>query len=140
MGSTCSTGKFKRLCILILGFIEQFHILTCSYGRMRPCGGQRALQAPIVARQLLQTIQATSPKITSMILLYPEAYLFPRLFPCTVDYAPLGAMPLSMMLKPWSGKGSMGGMGTFMEHISIRTRNHLLMTAMQQNYRSDRGA
>lgn len=67
--------------------------------------------------------------------MYPEAFLFPRLFPCTLDYAPLGAMPLAMMLKPWSGKGNTGGMGTFMEHISIRTRNPLLLTAMQQNYR-----
>lgn len=104
--------------------------------RMRPSSGMRGDKPPIAARQLLQTIHATSPESTQLALLYPEAMMFPRIFPVSVDNAPLGAMPLPMMMRPWSGQKRKTGLGTFAEHISIRVRNPRLLTAMQQSYRS----
>jgi hypothetical protein len=69
-------------------------------------------------------------------MMYPEAWLFPRIFPVSYNGAPLGAMPVSMMISPWSGRKTATGLATFMEHIATRVRNPRLLTAMQQNYRA----
>jgi hypothetical protein len=71
-----------------------------------------------------------------MILLYPEAFLFPRMFPKTLGHAPVGAMPMEMLLKPWSGQKGGMGLATLVEHIRVRTLNHRSLTSMNANYRS----
>jgi hypothetical protein len=71
-----------------------------------------------------------------MVMVYPESLLFPRLFPVTHNQAPVGAMPLPMMIAPWSGHKRKTGLGTFMEHIALRIRNPRLPHAQYQQYRA----
>jgi hypothetical protein len=70
-----------------------------------------------------------------MILLFPEAFLFPRMFPKALGHVPVGAMPMEMLLKPWSGQKRATGLATLVEHIRVRLRSHKSLTAMNQNYR-----
>jgi hypothetical protein len=57
------------------------------------------------------------------------------MFPKSVGHAPVGAMPMEMLLKPWSGNGRSTGLATLAEHIRVRILNHRSLTSMNANYR-----
>ena len=96
----------------------------------------RGNEAPIVARQLLQSIYATTPEATRTCMLYPEAMLFPRIFHSCFDDAPLGAVPLFMLMNPFGRGKNPGGLASILNHIPLRIRSPNLLTSMDQNYRS----
>lgn len=88
--------------------------------------------------QLLRSIYSTNKDAASLLLLFPDAMLFPRLFPATApDGTPLGALPFFMFYRPHGLSGSSSGnLANLLEHANIRTRNPFLPTSKQQDYRA----
>ena len=90
--------------------------------------------APVRLQRVLQHIYALMPE-DSLPLLYPEAMLFPKIFPFHVGGAPLGAMPASLFDASNAGK-DLNGLATMLEHFSVRLFDHSLLTSSDHFYLS----
>ena len=66
-------------------------------------------------------------------LIYPEALLFPKLFPINHDGAPVGALP-SVMYSEYGHSSVEYGYASLVDHIRVRLNDQTLTTSKDKNY------
>lgn len=96
----------------------------------------RAVTAPIVAQQLLQTVFSRGSGNVKVSMLYLEAMLFPRIFPVAKEGAPVGAFPMFMLLNPFGRSKIHTGLASVLDHIGPRVKDPCSPTSWTENYQA----
>lgn len=113
-------------------FYFPFFLIFRVY-RVRAMAFMRGIVINSQLRRFLHHVYSNEPLGTRVFLLYPEALIFPILFPFVVDGAPVGAMALFQMLKATESKYGVG-LANLIQHIRVRIGNSNHPMSMNHEY------